>query len=245
MIRGLVFVLVKSAFALLWAAPNVYVEKFIQELHPGGFESFALRFLQILFAISTAAPVCVWLYRDIRLATQHSRNIQPALTSATSLIGAETHPSHSAMIGRDYSSRRALAVRRQQRRDTAAPFELTWEDALFFHLSRLFGFLLVLGAVTLFLGVAAAPFLLLQPPAMRWDHVYQLLAMAGGTVLVALLAGAALSHLLSSYYSPDRARIPFECLLTLSFLSSFRFPHPGASAETDSRGNGDGWRGAA
>jgi hypothetical protein len=59
-----------------------------------------------------------------------------------------------------------------------------------------------------------------------------------------VLADAALSHVLSSYYSPDRGRLPFEYLITLAFLASFRMPL-GAPADANTLGNRNGWRGAA
>jgi hypothetical protein len=231
--RRIVYALVLAAFILLWALPNLYAERVIGGSLPAGLGTFALRLLQLLFAVSTFAPLGFWVYRDLRGAFDpaRGRGNDPASRSGQKIP-----------IAVEYASRRALAMERQQQRETASPFQLAGQDGLFFHLSRLFGFLLVLGFAVLPFGVAAALVLAVQG---RWEAVSALMGMAVSTALAALVADAALSPVLSAYYNPDRRRLPFEYLLTLSFLSSFRMPRPGISAEADSHGRSNGRRGAA
>jgi hypothetical protein len=67
MTRHLTCSFLDSMFLGLWAIPNLYVGKFV-ESHPfTGIDQIVLRCLQVLFGISTLAPVCIWTYKDTRI----------------------------------------------------------------------------------------------------------------------------------------------------------------------------------
>lgn len=56
-----------AVFLGLWAAPNVGVERVITRLNVAGIDLVILRCMQALFGISTLAPICIWIYKDIRI----------------------------------------------------------------------------------------------------------------------------------------------------------------------------------
>jgi hypothetical protein len=72
MTRHLVCAFLDSLFLGLWAVPNVYIGRFIEGLHVIGIDAIVLRCLQVLFGISTLAPICIWIYKDIRIMIKHA-----------------------------------------------------------------------------------------------------------------------------------------------------------------------------
>jgi hypothetical protein len=67
MTRHLACAFLDSLFLGLWAIPNVYIGRFIEHLHLTGIDEIVLRSLQVLFGLSTLAPICIWIYKDIRI----------------------------------------------------------------------------------------------------------------------------------------------------------------------------------
>jgi hypothetical protein len=59
MTRHLVCAFLDSLFLALWAAPNVYIGRFIEGLSVTGIDRIVLRCLQVLFGVSTLAPICM------------------------------------------------------------------------------------------------------------------------------------------------------------------------------------------
>jgi hypothetical protein len=51
----------------LWAAPNVGAERLIQWLNVKGIDEVILRCMQVLFGASTLAPICISIYKDVRV----------------------------------------------------------------------------------------------------------------------------------------------------------------------------------
>ncbi len=72
MTQHLVCAFLDSLFLALWAAPNVYIGRFIEGLRVTGIDEAVLRSLQVLFGISTLAPICIWMYKDIRIMIKHA-----------------------------------------------------------------------------------------------------------------------------------------------------------------------------
>jgi hypothetical protein len=72
MTRHLICALLDSLFLGLWALPNVYIGRFIEGLHVAGIDAIVLRCLQVLFGISTLAPICIWIYKDISIMLKHA-----------------------------------------------------------------------------------------------------------------------------------------------------------------------------
>jgi hypothetical protein len=59
-------------FLALWAYPNVLVERWIVRLHVQGIDEVILRCMQVFFGVSTLAPICISLYKDIRLMVKRA-----------------------------------------------------------------------------------------------------------------------------------------------------------------------------
>src|ERR1700758_2088741 len=79
MTRHLVCAFLDSIFLALWAVPNVYIGRFIDGLQFAGIEEIVLRCLQVLFGISTLAPICIWIYKDVRIMVKRAnREIEAA-----------------------------------------------------------------------------------------------------------------------------------------------------------------------
>jgi hypothetical protein len=79
MTRHLVCVFLDSLFLGLWAAPNVYLGRWLESLQPIGIEEIVLRSLQVFFGVYTLAPICISIYKDIRIMIKRAnRDIQAA-----------------------------------------------------------------------------------------------------------------------------------------------------------------------
>ena len=98
MTRHLVCAFLDSLFLALWAVPNVYIGRFIEGLHVTGIDAVVLRCLQILFGVSTLAPICIWIYKDIRIMIKHANQeiqaagMPPIAVAASSNGGAIAGP---------------------------------------------------------------------------------------------------------------------------------------------------------
>jgi hypothetical protein len=64
--------LLDCLFLGLWALPNVLVERLVEFLHLQGIDNVILRCMQVLFGVSTLAPICISLYKDIRLMVKRA-----------------------------------------------------------------------------------------------------------------------------------------------------------------------------
>jgi hypothetical protein len=72
-------VFMESLFLVMWAISNVAGNRLVDSLHITGIDAIVLRFLQILFAVSTLAPICISMYMDIRIMIKRaSREINAA-----------------------------------------------------------------------------------------------------------------------------------------------------------------------
>jgi hypothetical protein len=67
MAQHLVCVFLDSTFLGIWAILNITIGKFIEGHHLPVIDQIVLGCLQVLFGISTLAPICVWTYKDIRI----------------------------------------------------------------------------------------------------------------------------------------------------------------------------------
>ena len=68
----LICVLLDSLFLILWAVPNLYIGRFIEGLHGSPIDEIVLRCLQVVFGVSTIAPICISLYKDLRIMIKHA-----------------------------------------------------------------------------------------------------------------------------------------------------------------------------
>jgi hypothetical protein len=59
--------LIDSAFLILWVFVQWLVNKVVANLELSGIDRWVLSLFQILFAISTLAPVITYIYVDIRI----------------------------------------------------------------------------------------------------------------------------------------------------------------------------------
>jgi hypothetical protein len=66
-------VLMESLFLLMWAVPNVYVGRCIGSLHVTGIDAVVLRCLQVLFGVSTLTPICISMYKNLRIMAKRAR----------------------------------------------------------------------------------------------------------------------------------------------------------------------------
>src|SRR4051794_27273089 len=67
MSRHLACAVIDALFLGLWAAPNVGVERLIDWLNVKGIDEVILRCMQALFGIATLAPICIWIYKGVRI----------------------------------------------------------------------------------------------------------------------------------------------------------------------------------
>jgi hypothetical protein len=58
---------VDSAFLAIWAVINFGASRLIDRFHLTGVDLIEVRCLQVLFALWTLSPICIWVYRDIRV----------------------------------------------------------------------------------------------------------------------------------------------------------------------------------
>jgi hypothetical protein len=66
-----------SLFLAAWAVPNYYIGHFVDRLQLVGVDAIVLRCLQVLFGISTLAPIVIWIYKDIFImAKRANRDIR-------------------------------------------------------------------------------------------------------------------------------------------------------------------------
>jgi hypothetical protein len=67
MTQHLTCALLDSMFLVIWAIPNYYGGNFVEGHHFTGIDQIVVRCLQVLFGISTLAPICIWTYKDTRI----------------------------------------------------------------------------------------------------------------------------------------------------------------------------------
>ncbi len=79
-------VFLDSLFLVFWAFINFGADYFVERLHLAGIDEVVLRCVQVLFGVATLAPICVWLYTDIRImvkrANRKIQSIDEAMASA-------------------------------------------------------------------------------------------------------------------------------------------------------------------
>jgi hypothetical protein len=69
--------LIDGAFIILWVVAQFIVNRVINALQLSGIDRIVLYVFQVLFAISTLAPITMTIYKDIRImALRTTRTIQ-------------------------------------------------------------------------------------------------------------------------------------------------------------------------
>lgn len=89
--------IVDSVFLALWALPNVGVEWLIGRLNVKGIDEAILRCMQALFGVATLAPICIWIYTDVRIMIRQANK-------EVARIGGTPPISETALVAVDPAS---------------------------------------------------------------------------------------------------------------------------------------------
>lgn len=65
--------IVDGAFLALWVVVQFFADSAVAFFDPSGISQFVLPLFQILFAVSTLAPIAIYIYADIRVMVKRAR----------------------------------------------------------------------------------------------------------------------------------------------------------------------------
>jgi hypothetical protein len=66
-----------ALFLVAWVALNYGVLLLTARMHLDDIDQYVLQAAQVLFGLATLAPICIWIYRDVRIiAKRAARDIR-------------------------------------------------------------------------------------------------------------------------------------------------------------------------